>query len=155
MFKLEWVILAEGIGRDSRGAFTLIGVNLNVFSPPSLPASTRRVVFAHFVDQEHVTGTIRFGIKVISPSGETVMANQAQVSLHSDVPWPNLPVTCDIPFEVAIVFNEYGAYRFEVSARGPKDETMSSHVYLNVEKVQSADSLSEPASTPTEASEGS
>ncbi len=125
--KLEWIILAEGIGQDSRGAFTLIGINQNVLTIPRLPRATKRIVMPHLVvdEKEFKPGdSVAFKVSVISPSNEILSAHPGQIAL-GEVMWPDLPVALDLPVDVMLNCSEYGAYRVEVIAQLGGDSVKS------------------------------
>lgn len=114
--KIEWVLLADGIGQDSRGAVTAIGLNQNVLSLRSLPEVAKRAVIAHIVEDP---GVLKVGDKfnvlfrVVAPSGEVVIAQSGQITI-GNMQWPDLPVSSDLPAELVWNVSEYGTYRFEV-----------------------------------------
>jgi hypothetical protein len=125
--KIEWVILAEGLGQDAKGALTIIGLNQNVLATPTLPAPTKRAVVSHVVAEQ---GEVKAGdslslrFNVISPSGKVIAANTVQGAI-GPFPWPELPLFLDFPAELVISFNEYGTHRFEVTAQiGEADESV-------------------------------
>src|SRR5215469_15336594 len=80
--RLEWVLLAEGVGTNSAGAVTAISINQNVFATQSLPATTKRVILAHFAGEVEETAglagkEVTVSVQVLSPSGEAVFATSA------------------------------------------------------------------------------
>jgi len=117
--KLEWIILAEGIGQDAKGATTAIGLNQNILATPSLPATTKRAVIAHLMADQGAMNpgdrvTVRF--TVTSPSGHVIAAQTAQATI-GQIAWPDLPVYWDLPVELLLTFSEYGTHKFEVSVQ--------------------------------------
>lgn len=132
--KIEWILLAEGIGQDARPATTVIGLNQNVLVAPSLPASTKRVVIAHLVadDKPWNPGdkvTVRFS--VMSPSSQVIAAQTAQATVVEQA-WPGLPASTDLPAELLLTISEYGVHRFEVNVQPPTGEEMKGEVNLYV-----------------------
>ena len=132
--KLEWVILAEGLGQDAKGAITAIGLNQNLFIAPTLPSVTKRAIFAHFTEDptnvepgRQVTFTTSF----ISPSGKVIASQTGSVQLATPI-WPNLPTTIDLPAEMFLNCTEYGAHKLEVRMRLPDDEEIVGSVDLHV-----------------------
>jgi len=117
------MILAEGLGQDAKGAITLISVNQNLLIAPSLPAITRRAVFAHFVVAE---GDLKSGdqmdfkVSAISPAGEVISAQQGQGTV-GDPMWPELPLTLDFPVQLALNCKEYGEYRIQLDVQFPHE----------------------------------
>jgi len=114
--KVDWLLLAEGVGQDSKGALTAIGLSQNVLAAPSLPATTKRAVIAHLVEE---AGGLKLGdkisvkVRVTSPAGEVISAQNAQ-AIVGGIQWPDLPMSVDLPVEILLNVSEYGAYRFEV-----------------------------------------
>lgn len=132
--KLEYILLAEGLGQDSKGAITAIGLNQNVFATASFPATTKRAVIAHLVHdgkplQPGDKITLRF--TVTSPSGKMIAAQTAQATV-GQIAWPDLPVTSDLPAEMLLTLNEYGTYRFEVAVQMPDGEEMTGQIEFYV-----------------------
>ena len=132
--KIEWVLLAEGIGQDARPAMTVIGLNQNVLVAPSLPAPTKRAVIAHLVadDKPWNPGdkvTVRFS--VMSPSGQVIAAQTAQATVGEQA-WSGLPASTDLPAEMLLTISEYGVHRFEVDVQTSTGEEMNGEVDLYV-----------------------
>jgi hypothetical protein len=128
--KIEWILLAEGLGQDAKGAITAIGINQNVLATPTLPAATKRAVLSHLAaDHTEVkTGdklTVRFS--VTSPSGKVISASTAQVTV-GPFAWPDLPIFFDFPVELVVTFSEYGTHRFEVAAQVGDSTETSDHI---------------------------
>jgi hypothetical protein len=128
--KIDWILLAEGLGQDSKGAITAIGLNQNLFAATSLPATTKRAVLAHLVadGQPLKQGekiTIRFS--VTNPSGDVITAQTAQATVGQR-PWPDLPVTSDLSAEMVLALNEYGTYQIEVGVQIPDAEEIKGGV---------------------------
>jgi hypothetical protein len=124
--KVEWMLLAEGLGQDAKGAITAIGIDQNVLASPVLPTTTKRALVTHLTaEQDEVrTGdklTLRFS--VTSPSGKVIAATTTQATVGS-FPWPELPTFLDFPAELVVTFNEYGTHYFEVAVQaGDSAET--------------------------------
>ena len=128
--KLEWVILAEGLGQDSKGAVTAIGLNQNILISPTLPASTKRAVLAHFVEDGTSLSAgqqFTFRISFISPSGKVISAQTGSAPLIVP-PWADLPIAIDMPAEMMLNCSEYGTHRIEVSMELPDGDEIKGHV---------------------------
>lgn len=114
--KLEWVVLAEGMGGDASGALTLIGVNRNVFVAQALPAVTKRAVLVHVAGD---AGTLEPGAQaqvsfsVVSPSGRVLLAQSSGITLAPPI-WSDLPAGIDIPAEFGLNVTEYGDHVIKV-----------------------------------------
>ena len=134
---MEWVLLADGVGQDSRGAVTAIGLNQDVLSFPSLPAAAKRAVVAHLTEG---AGVLKAGdkfsvmFKVTSPSDKVIVAQSGQVVV-GQVQWPDLPVSTSLPVELAINFSEYGTHRIEVTVQAPDGGELNGHVDFYVVKA--------------------
>jgi len=114
--KLEWAFLAEGFGRDSRQAITVIGINQNVQIADSLPAITKRGVFAHITDEEGLlkeNDTVSLSLEVRSPEGRVISAQTGEASV-APVPWPDIPLGIDVVAEIVMRLHEFGRYSITV-----------------------------------------
>lgn len=120
--RIEWVLLAEAVTLDARGALAAIGLNQNIFPAATLPALTKRAVLTHIVEDAGViepNAKFTFSIRVSGPRGNVVLAQTAAVSI-GHVPWPSLPAVADLPLELALSLAEYGTYRFDVEVQPPE-----------------------------------
>ena len=115
---LEWVILAEGLGQDSRGTLTLIGINQNVLSAPTLPVTTKRAIVGHitFEEGEEVVGQFQVTIRFESPSGSVLNAATSVVNVppNAQFPFPELPRTLDVPAELVVTVTEHGTHEIRL-----------------------------------------
>jgi hypothetical protein len=133
--KLEWVLLAEGIGQDAKGAATLIGLNQNVLMAP-LPATTKRVVVAHIVfDDDELNepngAELQFFVRVEGPSGDVLNAISGRGEVAGRQ-WPDLPAVLDVPAELVVTADEYGPHEMIVEVVGPKRNRARGSVTLYV-----------------------
>lgn len=131
--KIEWAILAEGIGTASNGAVTVIGANQNLIVSPTLPVSAKRAVMVHLTaDEDDLTGVdLRVALSVMSPSG-AVLAEQAGSAETGEPQWPDLPVTFDIFTEFSMQLTEYGPHVVNVTVERQNGENVASKVNLYV-----------------------
>jgi hypothetical protein len=135
--KLEWVILAEGLGQDSKGAVTAIGLNQNVLITPTVPASTKRAIMAHFVEDGDAVKTgdkMTFRVTFVSPSGKIINALTSPATL-APMPWSDLPISIDMPAEMVLACVEYGTYTINAEVELPTGETMSGNVKFYVREA--------------------
>jgi hypothetical protein len=118
--KIEWIIIAEGIGSASNGAITAIGLNQVLIVAPSLPVTTKRAVMVHLVlDDDSLTNVeLGLAIKVLSPSGQ-VLAAQTAPAIVGTPQWADLPITYDIFSEFPMRLSEYGTYVVNVEITRP------------------------------------
>ena len=121
--KLEWAFLAEGVGRDSRGVITVIGLNQNVLIPLELPTKTTRVMILHLTDVEPEQ-TLGFTMKVTDPAGEPLAIHGGEMKIGQPQ-FPDLPIAADIPVDLVISAASYGTYTVEVEFKEPGGETQS------------------------------
>jgi hypothetical protein len=121
VIRLEWFILAEGIGQDAKGALTLIGINQNALVTGALPVITKRALVAHIVDDadglnegDEVSATF----KVSSPSGAVIAepTTKLMVGLRR---LKSLPAEIDIPAELGLEVKEYGTHKINVEVTIP------------------------------------
>lgn len=119
--KIDWVLLAEGATLDARGAVTAVGLNQNIFPAASLPATTKRAIISHVIEDPGVIqpqSKFTISIRIRDPRGNVVVAQTAAVAV-GHIPWPSLPLTTDLPLELALNLTEYGTYHFEVEIQPP------------------------------------
>lgn len=119
--KISWVLLAEGMTIDGRGAVTAVGIGQQIFVAPSLPTTTKRAIVIHIVEESGLmkpNSSFNFAIRVTDPKGNVVVAQTASVAV-GHIPWPTLPITTVLPLELALNLSEYGAYRFDVQVQPP------------------------------------
>lgn len=119
------MLLAEGFGQDAKGAITAIGLNQSVLVSASLPATTKRAVLIHLVDEEgslRPGGKLLFSFAVHSPSGRVLLAQSGQLAMGEKV-WKDLPASVDIPAEFTFTAYEYGVHR--IAAQINYDDTDS------------------------------
>lgn len=133
--RLEWIILAEGLGQDAKAAVTAIGLGQNVLIAPSLPAVTKRAILAHFVENGSTSAEesekpvkagdqLIFGVKVTSPSGNVITAMNTPAMLAPKA-WPDLPASIDMPAEMVLTLPEYGCYKISVDATLPSGDAIT------------------------------
>lgn len=133
--RIEWVMLAEGVALDARGAMVAIGLNQNIFPAATMPVATKRAVLTHVVADAGViqpNSKFTFSIRMRDPKGNVALAQTAAVSV-GHIPWPSLPAITDLPLELALNLSEYGTYRFEVEIQPPEGGSLlTGHVEMYV-----------------------
>ncbi|GAA1956005.1 hypothetical protein GCM10009798_14160 [Nocardioides panacihumi] len=140
--RIEWVLLAEGLTQDARGAWTAVGLNQNVFATDTFPAHTKRAVVTRLADlDEHQQ--LHFRYAVVAPSGRTLVAQESDLQL-GDRRLPTLPASLDVPGEFVLSVTEYGEHRIEceVSNRGSNEIVLD---YVSIYVVETKAFLTEPA----------
>jgi hypothetical protein len=120
--KLEWLLLAEGIAEDSKGAFTLVSVNQNLVFVPQVPVTTKRAVMAHLSlskrDFQVPNGKLSFEFEFLPPSGLGAQRASGEFPILAP-PFRDYPVTLDIPVEMVIPIAEHGEHVFQLTVQGP------------------------------------
>ena len=113
--KIEWIILAEGLGTASNGAVTAIGVNQNLIVTPSLPATTKRAILAHVTADEGTLAGFEFGVSitVLGPSGQAIVTQTGMAKAGTPLR-PDLPVSVDVFTEFPVTLQEYGTHVVQV-----------------------------------------
>jgi hypothetical protein len=148
--KIGWVLLAEGIGQDSKGVLTAIGLNQNVLATTTLPSVTKRAIVVHVVSDAH---TLKMGdgfnvaFKVTNPQGKVITAQSGQVTVGK-ISWPGLPISFDMPVELVINVSEYGTYLIEATVQVADGPEMAEHVefyVVNAPDQNSGESIMAPA----------
>jgi len=118
---IGWVLLAEGVTLDARGAVTAVGLSQNIFPAASLPVITKRALVTHVVEEPGIiqsNSNFTISIQVKDPRDNVIVAQTAAVAI-GHVPWPLLPAVTDLPLELALNLSEYGTYRFDVQVQPP------------------------------------
>lgn len=118
--KVEWVIIAEGLGTAGNGAITAIGINQVLIIASTLPINTKRAIMVHLVDDDDSLADkeLGLGVKVLSPSGKILVAQTAPARTGKPQ-WPDIPVTFDIFTEIGLLLAEYGTYVVDVEVTLP------------------------------------
>jgi hypothetical protein len=139
--RLDWLVLAEGLGQDASGRLTAIGLNQNVLIAPTLPLITKRAVIAHFIDEENELShgdRVTASFTPTSPSGEVLGAQETEATIgrrtHLD-----LPASMDFPMEFFLNIREYGRHCLGVELALPNGKKLTGEVYLYVMRSLSED----------------
>lgn len=138
--KLDWILIAEGFGTSASGAVTAIGVNQQVVLASSLPATTKRGVMAHFVDESGTLAgqEVEVTLTIYAPSGAPILAHTAPARMNETSPWPELPSGMDVFLEVPLRLSDYGAYEVALSVKQPKGEPVEGRVSFYVREPPTA-----------------
>lgn len=133
--RIAWLLLAEGIAQDAKGAFSLIEVNQNLVFVGATPTQTKRALFVHLEGEpgelpDRDLSNASFVFTILSPSNVTVSAQSGQIQA-SGLPFPELPASADIPFDVVIPVTELGEYKlgFRIVYAGGRTEEQSVSLY--------------------------
>jgi hypothetical protein len=134
--KIAWLAMAEGVGQDAKGAFTLIGVNQDVLGADTLPATTKRAVLAHLTLDEgeplNIGDRLSFTFRVEGPSGKVISATSQVIGVGEPPPWPELPRTIDIPGQLVFSVEEYGEHRLTFEMTTPSSQKLTASVSVFV-----------------------
>lgn len=132
--KLDWVVGAEGIAQDARGAYTAVGLSQNVITSATLPTTVRRSVIAQVSGDP---GEFREGSKVslalrcISPSGKVLTASTNQ-GLIGESEWPELPPNALIGGDINMPVGEYGEHSISIELQFDDDPPLLGETKLYV-----------------------
>lgn len=116
---IQWLLMAEAVTQDARGAMTAVGVSQTVLVAPELPIQAKRAVIALISAEQGEIGSgdkVAFSISVISPAGDVLSKNAG----HADIqppPWPDLPPSFNLASESVFTATDYGCYRIMVTVR--------------------------------------
>ena len=141
--RIESIVLAEGLGQDSRGALTAIGLSQNVYIAESLPATTKRAVVVHMTECAEGE-SLAFTFTVKDPSGKVNSAQSGEVRLGKAL-FRDLPVGADLPVETAITFTSMGTYTIGIEVRQSDGTTHNASVPLHVVEPAARRTLEELA----------
>lgn len=115
---LDYVIVAEGVGQDSRGAMTLVAVDQVALIAQTLPISVARLLIVRAVEArvgELTAGAdLSMRFQVTSPSGDTVAAGSVTGKGGERV-LPDIPVAIQVILQVQFQAPEVGEYRVAVT----------------------------------------
>src|SRR5579859_3083663 len=132
--KIGWMLLAEGIGQDSRAVLTAIGLNQNVLATPTLPTVTKRAIIVHIIsDAEPLKVGYKLNVtfNITNPHGKIITAQNGQITIGK-VPWPDLPVSFDMPVELIFNVSEYGTYLIGAAVQVADGPEMSEQIEFYV-----------------------
>ena len=119
--KIEYILLAEAVAQDTRGATTLVGVNQDIFAPDSLPAHTKRVIFARI--SEISPGKYSMRAELLDPQRKAMAIQTGQIDV-GDRPLPDLPGGgIDLPVEFEFLAASYGTHSFSLEMTAASDGT--------------------------------
>jgi hypothetical protein len=152
VIRLEWFIVAEGIGQDAKAAYTLIGVNQNALVTSDLPVYTKRAFLVHMVEDE---GYLKEGdevgaaFRIASPTGEAVAEGAANFTVGPRR-FKKLPAELDIPVELGFEIREHGTYQCSVEVTTPGASPLGKALSLYVLDPSVLSSIEVPAAEPDE-----
>ena len=132
---LDYVIVAEGIGQDSRGAVTLIAVDQVALIAQTFPVSVSRFLVVRAIEEnvgELLPGAdLSMRFTVASPSGDIVAAGSVAGKGGERV-LPGIPVAIQVILQVQFQAPEVGTYRLAVTLSASAGSEVSAHTYLYV-----------------------
>jgi hypothetical protein len=118
--KISWLILAEGLAQDSKGAYTVVGINQNILLTSTVPTQTKRAIIAHLTAVSEDSGQkmngASFTFSILSPSKVTLSAHSGQAA-EASFPFPDLPATVDIAADFMVPITEFGEYQICLEVR--------------------------------------
>jgi hypothetical protein len=147
--KLDWLIMAEGIGQDAAGVLTLIGINQNVLVTSALPAVTKRALVAHVLDDGSTLseGAVLTAVfSATSPSGDVLASLEGKATVGRRR-LSDHPVTLDLPAEVPLQITEYGTYMLGVRVSAA-NESVTGELALHVVQRLSPEVTSQVSAGP-------
>lgn len=116
---VKWVIMAEGLTQDARGALTVVGLAQSLLATPNLPTATKRAVVMLLTgdSDEFIPGRpIKFKTSIEAPSGEMIFEHQGSVPMGPNN-FPGLPSGVTIASDITFTAKEYGRYFIKMSAQ--------------------------------------
>lgn len=126
--RIEWGLLAEGIGQDSRGVVTAIGINQNVVLGQTLPAVTKRAFIIHIVGDDLPDEIdVQFSFDLISPEGEIRNLASGTMQGAGGKPFQDLPASFDIPGQFLLELPSLGTYQIRATVVGLSDGAELQH----------------------------
>jgi hypothetical protein len=118
----DTVVLAEGVTTDSRGAFTVVGLNQRVIALRQLPTQVRLTLLAIFSDeaddqQEGFASparNIKVAVTLRSPSGSVMFAATSGPVPQAPKQWQDLPGFGNFIVDLPLVAETTGVHRVEI-----------------------------------------
>lgn len=111
--EVEWFGMAENAAEDGRGALALIGVNQNVFRPPTLPATVKRalIILLQGEEGDPQEGSLSVRMEAVGPSDNVLWATSESGQMETPKE-PSLPVGVQVVTNVQIQVTERGPVSF-------------------------------------------
>lgn len=127
---IQWVLMAEGITQDARGAVTAVGVCQTVLVAPTLPVQAKRAIVALITgeNEEFVAGRqFSYSVSVADPSGRTLSALSGLGAI-GPVPYPELPFGLNVASESVFTVIEYGRHVITLVVQAGDDPELTAEV---------------------------
>jgi len=128
--KIQWVIMAEGITTDARGALAAVGLGQSAIIVPAVPAQAKRAVIAQISgekDELYPGLPVSFSVSVLDPSGKALSVNSGQVPI-GPMPFPDMPLGLNLASEVMFMISNYGRHVIRVAAQVSDAPEMATEV---------------------------
>lgn len=112
--RIDWLIPAEGVTADSRGAMAVVGFNQHVLTPDRFPFSTKGVVVGQISgdgeDALRADRRLFFQFVVQDPDGTTLFATNGETVLGPK-PHPNGPSLISVSLDYQVTVSKPGEHR--------------------------------------------
>jgi hypothetical protein len=139
--RLDYALLAEGVGQDSRGAITLIAVDQLILATATLPIQVNRVLAMRAIEEtnELQDATVTLRLTVLSPSGDTISATSGMGALGPRL-FADVPGMLNVQSMFAFLATEYGEYKINAHVTAAGGTELSVSIPFNVRKAPSVSS---------------
>ena len=109
--RIEWLGIAEGAVVDGRGAFTVVGLNMNLVIAEKLPVPfVRSVILLVETDRTlDADDEVSISFQLTDPTGKVMSASNATSKVAPPIS-PESPAFIQLIAQLGGVAREYGAY---------------------------------------------
>jgi hypothetical protein len=133
--RLDYALVAEGVGLDARGALTLIAVDQLILLAPTLPIPVSRVLVMRAIEEkdEFQNAAIALRLTVVSPAGETISASSGMGALGPRL-FDDVPGILQVQSAFSFLATEYGKYEVKASVTDANGNELAVSVPLYVRR---------------------
>ncbi|MFF7521169.1 DUF6941 family protein [Streptomyces pseudovenezuelae] len=128
---IDAALLAEGATGDIRGAITLVGYNQRVVNAPTLPFSFKLTLVVSLSGETEKASQAQISVNLESPEGESAFAFSQPVQLPASTV-KGVPSFTNIAMDIPFTGVSYGVYRLTASWREAGQEAQDREIEVFV-----------------------
>ncbi|MFE6091182.1 hypothetical protein ACFQ7M_04235 [Streptomyces massasporeus] len=128
---IDYVLLAEGVTADIRGAMTLVGYNQRVVNSPTLPFSFKQTLVVSLSGEMTKGAQAQLSVNLNTPEGGSAFAFTQPVQVPSPT-LKGIPASTNIAMDIPFTGVSYGAYKLKVAWREAGQEAEERELELFV-----------------------